>query len=267
MAMQEKIRSYAKINIGLKVLDKREDGFHNIDSYFHLIDLHDDIYLDLKDSSETVISIDGNKDYLDRGKDIMEKAALAFSKKTGISFTLLINIEKHIPSKAGLGGGSSNGSSILKYLNERFCNPLSMDELLDLSLSIGSDLPFFITGFSAARVKGRGEVVKEVPSLKGDVDLFVPSFSQDTKDAYYKLDNSVRSFAPLSDALEIYDGCSYDNDFELVVKRSPYFEKICQYYDYFSLSGSGSTYFGLGKKSFIDNIIDINVNRIYTKLI
>ena len=199
--MDVMIRSYAKINIGLKVLEKRADGYHDIDSYFHLIDLCDEIYPQLEKSAETKVEIAGNEGYLDKGRDIMEKAALAFSEKSGITFSLKIRIRKNIPSKAGLGGGSSNGAAILKYLNTQFSNPLSSSELIALSLSVGSDLPFFVSGFSAARVRGRGAMVEEVSPLDLPVDLFIPSFSVDTSEAYYKLDTLDRSFSFSSDSL------------------------------------------------------------------
>ena len=236
------IRSYAKINIGLKVLEKRADGYHDIDSYFHLIDLHDEIYPQLEKSAETKVEIAGNEGYLDKRRDIMEKAALAFT------FSLKIRIRKNIPSKAGLGGGSSNGAAILKYLNTQFSNPLSLNELIALSLSVGSDLPFFISGFSAARVRGRGERIEEVSPLDLPVDLFIPSFSVDTAEAYYKLDTLDRSFSSLPDSLIPLSNECFPNDFELAIARSPLIQSISESYGYFSLSGSGSTYFGLNKK-------------------
>lgn len=246
--MEAMIRSYAKINIGLKVLEKRADGYHDIDSYFHLIDLYDEIYPQLEKSAETKVEIAGNEGYLDKGRDIMEKAALAFSEKSGITFSLKIRIRKNIPSKAGLGGGSSNGAAILKYLNTQFSNPLSSSELIALSLSVGSDLPFFVSGFSAARVRGRGEMVEEVSPLDLPVDLFIPSFSVDTSEAYYKLDTLDRSFSSLPDSLTPLSNECFPNDFELAIARSPLIQSISESYGYFSLSGSGSTYFGLNKK-------------------
>ena len=246
--MDVMIRSYAKINIGLKVLEKRADGYHDIDSYFHLIDLCDEIYPQLEKSAETKVEIAGNEGYLDKGRDIMEKAALAFSEKSGITFSLKIRIRKNIPSKAGLGGGSSNGAAILKYLNTQFSNPLSSSELIALSLSVGSDLPFFVSGFSAARVRGRGEMVEEVSPLDLPVDLFIPSFSVDTSEAYYKLDTLDRSYCNLPDSLGPLTNESYPNDFELITPRNDLIQNISRNYTYFSLSGSGSTYFGIGKK-------------------
>ena len=187
------IKSYAKINIGLKVLEKRKDGFHDIDSYFHIIDLYDEIYPSATESRCLSVAIEGNAGYLDRGLDIMEKAAIAFSKATGLVFSLDVRIKKRIPSKAGLGGGSSNGAAILKYLNEYFSHPLDEKGLADVALSVGSDLPFFISGLSAARVQGRGELISPCGLLTGDVDLFLPSFFETTSMVLIMIGKYARS--------------------------------------------------------------------------
>ena len=102
-------KAYAKVNLGLRVLSKRPDGFHPLKTIFHLIDLHDVITLDVSDSAVTEVAVKGNEDYLPPGGvDLMEKAARLFSATSGITFRALITIEKHIPSQAGLGGGSSD---------------------------------------------------------------------------------------------------------------------------------------------------------------
>ncbi len=246
--MRAIVKAYAKVNIGLKVLERRPDCYHNIDSYFHLIDLHDEMEIDIERSGSTSVFIKGNDGYLDSKMDIMEKSAIAFSEKTGLNFSLSISIAKHIPSRAGLGGGSSDGAAILKALNSYFGNPLSHSGLMDLSLSVGSDLPFFTSGLSAARVRGRGELIDPVPPLKGKVDLFIPDYDQSTAQAYNKLDTYVRSLSELPSSLTGITYKNFPNDFELVMRRNHYIERISENYDYFSLSGSGSCYFGIGRK-------------------
>ena len=265
--MEEMIKSYAKINIGLKVLKKRPDGFHDIDSYFHLIALYDEIYPEIYESDELSVAIEGNSIYLDKGMDIMEKAARAFSYASGKTFDLKIKINKNIPSKAGLGGGSSNGAAILKYLNACFSKPLSDDALFNLSLSVGSDLPFFISGFSSARVGGKGELLRPSGLLKGEVDLFIPSYFKETSEAYAQLDTFDRSFAPLPDSLEALTNERFPNDFELVTPRSQVIQSISSNYSYFSLSGSGSTYFGLDKKDSTRQYKSGNIHTISTFLL
>ena len=246
--MEEILKSYAKVNIGLRILQKREDGYHNIDSYFHLIDLYDEIAVSVKPSNELVIRIKGNDGYLDKGMDIMEKAARVFSKETGHVFSLSISIKKNIPSKAGLGGGSSNGAAVLRFLNRCYCECLSDERLMMLALSVGSDLPFFISGLRSARVMGRGEIIKPCSLLSGIIDLYCPSFYSQTSEAYAKLDTLDRSFSSLPDSLIPLSNECFPNDFELAIARSPLIQSISESYGYFSLSGSGSTYFGLNKK-------------------
>ena len=246
--MEEILKSYAKVNIGLRILQKREDGYHNIDSYFHLIDLYDEIAVSVKPSNELVIRIKGNDGYLDKGMDIMEKAARVFSKETGHVFSLSISIKKNIPSKAGLGGGSSNGAAVLRFLNRCYCECLSDERLMMLALFVGSDLPFFISGLRSARVMGRGEIIKPCSLLSGIIDLYCPSFYSQTSEAYAKLDTLDRSYCNLPDSLGPLTNESYPNDFELITPRNDLIQNISRNYTYFSLSGSGSTYFGIGKK-------------------
>ena len=114
-------KAYAKINIGLYVKGKRPDGFHDLDSYFHLIGLHDEIDIDFFPSSETEVNIKGNGIYLDEGKeDLMAKALRLFSEKSFMCFRAEIAIVKHIPFKAGLGGGSSDAGLVLRWANEYY---------------------------------------------------------------------------------------------------------------------------------------------------
>lgn len=106
--------AYAKINIGLYVKGNRPDGFHDLDSYFHLIGLHDEIELSFLPAEETSVVIRGNGGYLDTGKeDLMEKALRIFSERSFLNFRAEIDIVKHIPFKAGLGGGSSDAGLVL----------------------------------------------------------------------------------------------------------------------------------------------------------
>ena len=161
---RRQLKAYAKINIGLKIMGKRADGFHNLDTYFHLVELSDDLSFTLvKNTAETEVSIKGNEEYLPRGAtDLMEKATFLFSLATGISFHLDINIKKNIPFQAGLGGGSSDAASVLKFLNDEYDNLLSKDELQSLALDVGSDVPFFLCGSPAAHGQGRGEILSPI---------------------------------------------------------------------------------------------------------
>ena len=133
------LKSYAKVNIGLRIMGRRADGYHDLDTYFHRIELHDDIRLSFELRDETSVSITGNEGYMpSTAMDLMEKAARLFSDLTGIRFHADISITKRIPVQAGLGGGSSNASTVLTALDSICGGVLSRDDLMDASLALGS---------------------------------------------------------------------------------------------------------------------------------
>lgn len=252
------IRSYAKINIALFVNEKRSDGFHNIDSFFHLVNFYDEIDFAISESERTEVKIIRSVPYLDEGKtDLMEKAALLFSSASKKNFILEISIKKNIPFKAGLGGGSSNASAVLRYLNAHYDNILSSDTLMHLALLTGSDVPFFLSGFKAAHVKGRGEIIKEVEPLMCSVDLFFPRFSVDTAGAYRILDEIKREKKEI-ESDEIILSNKLTNDFELVVREKKEIAELRKCYEFFSLSGSGSTYYGINRQKQVSQYNNID---------
>ena len=152
-------KAYGKVNIGLKVGGKREDGYHDIDSYFLLIPFFDELSFSLEDGKYSV-DIEGNQGYLAEGKtDIMEKAAGIYSEATGLEFSLSIGIKKHIPDKAGLGGGSSDAASVLLFLNGLF-KALDEKSLLELSSKVGADVPFFVSKAQLATVRCIGDIIQ-----------------------------------------------------------------------------------------------------------
>ena len=254
--------SYAKVNIGLKVLEKRPDGYHDLDTYFHLIDLHDVIHFLFDKSSELSIDISGNESYLEKGRmDLMEKSARLFSLLSGIKFRLNIRIEKNIPSQAGLGGGSGNAASVLEVLNELCLSPFSRKELADISLALGSDVPFFVSGFPSARGTGRGEVLTEERPLGYEIDIISPSVGAGTPGMFGKLDavlpKNDRHLPP--HLMENLGKEDFPNDFELVSKEYKLLEKLASKYSFFSLTGSGSCSYGVKKgqekENFDENIV------------
>ena len=185
-----KVPSFAKLNLGLYILEKREDGFHSIESIFQTISLKDLLYFKLGGEG---IRIKSNNPNLPEGpSNLIYKAANFFKdierKKTGIE----IKIDKKIPIGAGLGGGSSNAAVTLLTLNRLFKYPKKFEELMKNAKSLGSDVPFFLKG-GTALVKGRGENIKwekDIPRL--DFLLAIPSFSISTKDAYQMWDDKQK---------------------------------------------------------------------------
>lgn len=238
--------SYAKVNIGLRVLGRRADGYHDLDTFFHLISLHDKITMTLEEDRKTSVSISGSEAYLPAGKtDLMEKAAVLFSALSGKSFSLHIDIKKSIPSQAGLGGGSSNAAAVLKMLNEAFAFPLGQQQLLDGALELGSDVPFFVTGFFCAHASGRGERLSERQAVSLPALIVRPQGEAvSTAEGFRKLDERAFVPSPLpewtAEAQEWMD--LYPNDFDLiqpVLRRRDYLESVSGSL-YHSTTGSGS---------------------------
>ncbi len=153
-----KISSHAKINLYLRVKEKRADGFHELDTIFQEIDIcdelswlpgNDPLSLDVKG-----IAIDNNSE------NLVLAAAQAFSLATGHKIGGSILLIKKIPVGGGLGGGSSNAAATLNLLNRHFDLPLTQQGLLELALTIGSDVPFFVEG-GCQRGRGRGELLEK----------------------------------------------------------------------------------------------------------
>ena len=144
----------AKINLSLRILNRRPDGFHEIETLISPISLYDKIDID-KQSRWIDFSCDDPT--LSTGDDnLVVRAAKLFLERAKIKSGVSIKLQKKIPHGAGLGGGSSDAAATLKALNELFETKLSHDDLAKLASQIGSDVPFFLFE-SAALCKGRGE--------------------------------------------------------------------------------------------------------------
>ncbi len=245
-----RLEAHAKVNIGLLVGERRYDGFHDIETIMARISLCDLIEAEASPARSFSVHISGNDGYLSGGKDLMEKAAELYSAETGIPFSLDIRIRKHIPAMAGLGGGSSDAASVLLYLEDFFGNPLGHERLMKLAFSVGSDVPFFVSGYSGAVVTGRGEIVNEcyVPHGAGLL-LFFPPHGVSTASAYDLLDTiprNARHLAPLSEAFPTR--YTHPNDFELVSDSGiPFVLSVPMFLSnaYVSMTGSGSAWFAL----------------------
>ena len=139
-----KVRTPAKINLTLEVLNKRDDGFHNIQSIMQTINLYDYLTFNIDNAEEIKIELKGNSDEIPYNEsNLIYKAAERFFKKANIdNVKLSVYIEKNIPISAGLAGGSTNAAGTIFALNKLFNNILSEDEINELCASLGSDLNF-----------------------------------------------------------------------------------------------------------------------------
>ena len=183
-----KVKTPAKINLTLEILNKRSDGFHNLQSIMQAVSLFDFITINIDDSDKNKISISGNsKEIPYDSKNIAYKAAEMFFEKTGIDGKNVdIYIEKHIPVSAGLAGGSSNAAGVLHGLNKIFGLPLSGSELSALAAQIGSDVSFCLFG-GAKLASGRGEILERVEPADCDIVIVKPvDIAISAKEAYQK---------------------------------------------------------------------------------
>ena len=185
--MQQQSRiAPAKINLSLRVLAKRADGFHEIESLMVPLSsamLGDVLHFDKADSYS--LHCDEPSVPLDE-TNLITMAVREFERVSGKQCHWKITLEKNIPHGAGLGGGSSDAATTLIALNDLECGGFSDDQLADMGACFGSDVPFFIYQ-QACMVKGRGELVEPVhrPEISGQrVLLLKPSFGVSTPDAY-----------------------------------------------------------------------------------
>ena len=155
MAMKQlSCKSFAKLNLCLHVINRRDDGYHDIQSIFHVIDLHDTIIF--KMNNDNVINLRTTDKNLINSDNLIYKACSILSRKYNLKIGMDITLDKKIPLGSGLGGGSSNAAVTLHAINRLYNIHLAKDELLSLADQLGSDVPFFING-GTAYVSGKGE--------------------------------------------------------------------------------------------------------------
>lgn len=156
-----KIQCPAKINLTLKILNKRPDGFHNIESVMQTISLYDYLTVKTTPAQTLEIVLSGTSDEIPYNeKNLVYKASLLFAQSTNLApHKIEIFIEKNIPVAAGLAGGSTDAAGILFGLNEKFDRPLSKKELHELCAALGSDLNFCLEG-GKQKTSGRGELLE-----------------------------------------------------------------------------------------------------------
>ena len=173
----------AKINLSLRILGKRPDGFHGIESMMVPLLLADT--LEITHGSAAGIQLTCSDPEIPTGEDnLCVRAAALFLKATGLNHGIAITLQKRIPHGAGLGGGSSDAAAVLKGLNALFDHPLVEEELHELATQLGSDVPFFLLD-GPAMCRGRGEILEPVPQLPDRTLLLMkPPFPVPTVWAY-----------------------------------------------------------------------------------
>ncbi len=178
--------SPAKLNLFLRITGRRDDGYHNLQSLFVKIDLYDTIELSLR--NDGIISRQINIDDIDYDEDLNIKAAQLMksysSNKNDKNYGVDIKINKAIPMRAGLGGGSSNAATILSALNKLWDINLDKYKLAELGLGLGADVPFFLHEKNCAWIEGIGEDIQEINLDKFYYILVKPNVHASTKQIF-----------------------------------------------------------------------------------
>jgi 4-diphosphocytidyl-2-C-methyl-D-erythritol kinase len=259
----------AKINLGLRILERRPDGYHELESLFAPLDLRDEVEVEVSESADldVTIEVDGARDGIPTDStNLASRAATRFAEAAGLSARIRLRVLKRIPSGAGLGGGSSDAGAVLRALDELFPRALDRAVLSEIALGLGADVPFFLDPRPAI-VRGIGE---RIEPLKGAPAIAVllanPGIPLATADVYAAYDAihpaltgppSERTILPLSGAMvPEWDflgtaGLGLENDLEsIAVRLCPPVARLRERVRASGaraagMSGSGPTVFGL----------------------
>lgn len=253
----------AKINIGLNITNKLKSGYHVIESCFCPVSLYD--IIEIKESNRNNLSISGIKIDGKKSNNIVSRAINTFNSDKKFN----IHLHKNIPIGAGLGGGSSDGSSILKFLNNKYPK-YDQEKLLSESNKIGSDCPFFINN-KIKYVTGTGDIFEEIKIdlTKKQIIIVNPKVSINTAEAFQNIYPSKPKYN-LKEVLENENLENWKkflkNDFEnyafskvkILKKIKDHLTKVGA--KYVSLSGSGSCLYGIFN---IEDLDETEINFSY----
>ena len=249
------LNSFAKINLALAVLGRRQDGYHNIETVFQTIDLSDELYF--SPAAKISLTCEGLPNVSERN-NIVWKAAAALARHTGERRGVAITLRKKIPSGAGLGGGSGDAGAVLLGLRRFWNLDISDADIYAIAAELGSDVPFFLMG-GAALGKGRGEILSALPDFQQEhLVVIFPGVSVSTASAYRAL-NLGLTFVDSDPKIHLFLGYAKNgslwragifNDFETAIL--PAYQKIAEAKSFLEkqgatatlLSGSGSSVFG-----------------------
>ncbi len=246
-------RAYAKINLGLKVVSKRADGYHNLEMIMVKIGLYDELIFSKSNDIEVVC------ENIDMKKNLVYRVALYLKSKYNIDEGIKIVIKKRIPMDAGIGGGSSDAACTINALNKIWKLRMNLEERKKIANHFGSDIAFFIDG-KPSFVSGTGEKIRKI-ECKNNFNVLIvkPSFGCSTKQIFTMVDSfsSKGELTSLEDALKIGDinlvSKNLVNDLERALKKDERFKEINKIKKELIkngangalMSGSGSCAFGL----------------------
>ena len=259
-----KVRAYAKVNLALDVVRKREDGYHDLEMIMAPITLHDLIYINVIDEG---IEIESNSKIVPTDqRNIMYKVAQLIQERYGLKKGVKIFVYKHIPTQAGLAGGSADGAAVIKAMNKLFHLNLSYEEMAALGKEVGADIPFCIYE-KTAFVEGVGEKLQFIDEpFEAYLLLVKPKKGVSTQKAFTSLDLSkvkhqdcrkMKKGIEMNDYQAVID--NLQNTLELPsIKMVPQIKEIKKEmmklgFDGALMSGSGSCVFGITRNQEIMN--------------
>lgn len=255
------VKAPAKINLYLEILNKRQDGYHNIESVMHTVSLFDILEFEPMEENKIELICLGNADLSNDKNNLVYKAVMKFKEQYNINKGIKIKLTKNIPTGAGLGGGSSDAAATLVALNKIWNVNTDIKQLELLGAKLGADVPFFITG-GTAKISQIGNVVEKLKSnLNLSFILVNPNFGVSTAYAYSKIKFPLTNAQKINTITEVITkgkfnvkdaGGLFFNRFEEVVfDEYPQIKQIKETLDGLGcvslMSGSGATVFGLVK--------------------
>jgi len=218
------IPAFAKINLGLRVMAQRADGYHELDTIFQAVSLHDTIKLTATEDRHIVLSCD-DRSLSCGAQNIVIRAAKTLQERFAVTRGARIHLQKRIPIQAGLGGGSADAAMTLVGLSYLWELQPTSDDYVNIATSLGADVPFFLFG-GTARGTGIGDRIKPLPDAPETFFLIIkPNANIITPDAYHTLDQRSltskvgETILSSSEAKEFFDSSSFaslQNDFEAV---------------------------------------------------
>lgn len=253
--MSDRIKAYAKLNLGLEVVNKRPDGYHDLKMVMVPIDLFDSIHI----ASYPDLIIQSDKWYLPNDdRNTVYKAIRLMQQTYGIQQNYAVRIIKNIPTQAGLAGGSTDAAAIINYLNKKHELNLSHNELVDIGVQVGADVPFCLFQ-KPALVSGIGD---QIEFVEGDLDFYLfimkPKFGVSTGGLFKSLKIQPQSNEKLERLVQGIVENNYEltqknltNDLlERAVQMQPEIQKwidalLAFGFDNASMTGSGSVVFGI----------------------
>jgi len=194
-----RIHAQAKVNLHLRVLSKEESGFHSIETICHRIEFADELTVCIENDGRKVLDVQG-ADLGPAESNLAYRAALAYSDACGWPIGFSIDLDKKIPTGAGLGGGSADAGAVLRALDSLNRQPLGEKRLIGIAATLGADIPFLVSSEVMALAWGRGErMLGLVPLPQRDVLLVTPDFQVPTAEAYSWLDADRPSEGDMSE--------------------------------------------------------------------